>query len=229
MRERFSQFFYALMAAFGVLFLINLFDLNTMKLDTRNWPLYILVPLYLLGLHFLWQKFNAWSSKAMEQASATDPQTGLNNSSEFFRILEGEIDRSRRRGHVLSVLFIDIDYFGRFNQSRGVAKGNAVLGQMGNLMRENTRKYDYPFRLGNDDFAAVLPETDKVQARLVAERIRELFYSTYPGELSLSIGLVSMVEGDDVNKLFRKSEGAMIEARRDGGNRVRAYVDRGMI
>jgi len=229
MKKRFSLIFYCLMGAFGFLFLLNLFDFHQLSFNTDVWLLYFIVPLYLLGLHLIWSKVWRWNQSEIERVGSTDPQTHLLNSSQFLSVLEGEIDRSRRKGYVLSLLYMDIDYFSRYNQTYGMNKGNAVLDQMGHLLKSNTRKYDYCFRFGNDEFACILPETDKVQARIVAERVRELFYSTYAGDLALSVGLVSLAEGDDTSRLFRKSEAAMIEARRDGGNRIRAYVDRGMI
>ena len=104
-----------------------------------------------------------------------------------------------------------------------------VLSYMGQLIRSSTRKYDSGFRFGNDEFALIFPETDKSQARIVAERLRERFFNQFNGELGLSIGITELDDGDNVDRIVRKAEAAMQEARRNGGNRTRAYIERGQL
>ncbi len=107
--------------------------------------------------------------------------------------------------------------------------GDEVLAHMGEILTGMTRKYDIGFRFGNDEFVVLLPETDKVQARFIAERIGEAFGRTYEGSLSLSMGIAQWIEEDSVDTLLRKAEEAMNEARRGGGNLIRTHIDRGQV
>ena len=163
----------------------------------------------------------------LSAARITEPLSGLYNSTHFFSCMEGEIDRSVRNNYTFSLIYMDIDYFQRYNQDQGLKEGDKVITRLGELMTGVTRKYDLGFRFGNDEFAMVLPETDKIKSRIIAERIRNSFQLAYDGKLSLSIGISEWEKGDDVDRMLRKAETAMNEARRGGGNKIRAHIDRG--
>ncbi len=169
------------------------------------------------------------TNKALETAMVTDPQSLMYNSAHFYSTVEAEIDRSKRRDYTFSIIYSDIDYFHRYNEENGMKAGDDVLAHMGEMLAGMTRKYDIGFRFGNDEFVVLLPETDKVQARFIAERIGEAFGRAYEGSLSLSIGIAQWIEGDTVDSLLRKAEESMNDARRGGGNLIRTHIDRGQV
>jgi diguanylate cyclase (GGDEF)-like protein len=218
-----------LMVIYATLFLLANFDFKTMMLATDNWIEYVLLVLFYILLFQFWSMARRVCQQNVLRASITDSLSSLFNSQHFFRTLEAEIDRSRRKGHGLSAMLVDIDYFHRYNQTHGLRVGDRVLRRIGEIVRSSTRKYDTGFRFGNDDFALILPETDRMESRIIGERLRETFESLYGGELALSIGVATLDENDDVDRLLRKAELAMEEARRGGGNRTRTYIERGQI
>jgi len=227
MRERYERHLILLLVVFAVLFLLVNTDFKELRVDLDNWIEYVLVVLFDGLLFYFWRQTAKAYREEIKEASATDPLSELYNAHHFFKTLDAEADRSKRREHSLSILFMDIDYFHRYNQQHGLEAGNKVLRFVGELIRNSTRKYDSGFRFGNDEFSLLLPETDRIQARMIGERIRESFFNHFGGELGLSVGAAMFEEGDTVDKIVRKAQMAMQEARRSGGNRVRSFIDRG--
>lgn len=229
MDTRMQRLLIILMVIYAVLFFLANLDFATLRLNTDNWIQYVLLVLFFILLWQFWVMARQSCRERVIQASITDTLSGLYNSPHFFRTLEAEIDRSRRKSRQLTALLIDIDYFHRYNQTRGLKQGDDVLSRLGEIIRTSTRRYDSGFRLGKDEFTVILPETDRNEGRVIGERLREAFAGFYSGELSLSIGMASYEPGDDVDRLLRKAELAMEEARRGGGNRTRGYVERGQL
>ncbi len=228
-QQKLTRTLLLLMAVFAVLFVLSNIDFKTLSVNTGNWIEYILIVLFFTLLLQFWKMVRKVHKQEIIKATITDSLSLLFNSQHFFRTLEAEIDRSKRRSHNLSILYLDIDYFHRYNQNHGLREGDRVLRYLGDLIRSATRKYDTAFRFGNDEFALILPETDRMQGRIISERIRESFFNNYGGELGLSIGVASLDEPDNVDRMVRKAESAMEEARRGGGNRIRAYIERGQL
>ncbi|RJO67485.1 MAG: GGDEF domain-containing protein [Myxococcales bacterium] len=229
MNDKLEKVLYLLMGFYALLFVLANFDFATLQLDLSNWVQFLLVILFFVLILQFWKVAKRLHAEEVTRASITDSLSLLFNSRHFFRTLEGEIDRSRRKAHPLSALYLDIDYFHRYNETHGLKAGDRVLRFIGDLIRNSTRKYDAGFRFGNDEFALILPETDRMQGRIIAERLRESFFNQFGGELALSIGVASLEDNDNVDRMVRKAEAAMEDARRGGGNRIRAYIDRGQI
>lgn len=225
---RLQNLLFALLGLFGLLFMAANLDLNRAVFQVDRWILYPIVFGFLLLLLVFWRAVRKVHALDVQRAEATDPLSGLRTMQPFMEALTAEIDRSRRKQRELTVIKLDIDYFTRYNQTHGLKAGDRVIKDMGLLVRESIRGYDQGFRLGNDEFSLILPETDRPQGRIVAERIRETFFSRYGGELALSIGLALMEDpGEDAVRLWSKATLTMEEARKSGGNRTRAYVERG--
>lgn len=100
---------------------------------------------------------NAITFEQTYENSLTDSLTGLPNSRHMFLKLDEEIARARRNGTPLSVLAMDLDFFKEVNDTFGHAVGDKVLRQIGKLLRNNLRDYDFVARLGGDEFMAILP------------------------------------------------------------------------
>ena len=107
-----------------------------------------------------------------EEAAFTDHLTGLANRRRFERQLEREINRTLRLGHPFSLLMIDIDNFKRVNDSYGHNVGDEAIRHIGKVLREETRGIDLAARIGGEEFAILLVETEITRGLEVAERLR---------------------------------------------------------
>lgn len=181
-------------------------------------------------LILIWKKAARHVAAELERVSATDPLTGLLCGNQVRHVLDAELDRSKRMKRPLALLLIDIDYFGVYNRKYGFTLGDEVLISFAADLTKNTRRYDSCFRFGHDEFILILPETNKPSARLIAERLRDAFANRFEGDLSLSMGLTLIDENQDSDPetLLRQLSSALAEARRQGGNRCRSYIERGL-
>jgi diguanylate cyclase (GGDEF)-like protein len=108
----------------------------------------------------------------IQRLSLYDLLTGLANRRMFDYVLEREIKKMRRTGKPLSLLMIDIDFFKTINDIHGHPAGDAVLEQLGAIMKETFRGAHLAARYGGEEFAVILPDTDRGQAVAIAERLR---------------------------------------------------------
>lgn len=175
---------------------------------------------------FQWREREA----KIESMSKTDPLTGLANRRHFFNTLQNEVARSLRTGRPLSFVICDTDKFKAINDTYGHQAGDEVLKTIADVMRANLRMgLDTVGRIGGDEFAIVMTDTNLDGARTLANRIaeavrRQLFgrngvhYST-----SLSIGVVGRHdEPVDVNMLVEVADTLLYQAKREGRDRVAA-------
>ncbi len=141
---------------------------------------------------------NASRYRNAQQLMYSDDLTGLYNHRYLQIALNQEMMRSQRYGLKFSVLFMDLDRFKEINDQHGHLAGSAALQEVGRLMRGCVRDVDTLFRFGGDEFAALLVETDRRAARVVAERIRGLIEKhvfledeNTPSQVTVSIGIAT--------------------------------------
>lgn len=141
---------------------------------------------------------NASRYRNAQQLMYSDDLTGLYNHRYLQIALNQEMMRSQRYGLKFSVLFMDLDRFKEINDQHGHLAGSAALQEVGRLMRGCVRDVDTLFRFGGDEFAALLVETDRRAARVVAERIRGLIEKhvflekdNQPSQVTVSIGIAT--------------------------------------
>jgi diguanylate cyclase (GGDEF)-like protein len=108
----------------------------------------------------------------LEHRSVTDPLTGLFNRYHFDATLKREIARCRRYGAPLSLLLVDVDRLKPLNDRHGHQAGDRALGRVAAAIQKSLRSTDIASRIGGDEFAIILPDTDAVAGLLVATRIR---------------------------------------------------------
>lgn len=163
----------------------------------------------------------------------TDPLTKALNRRAFFRFAEREVLRSRRHGLDVAVLMIDIDHFKSVNDVHGHNTGDDVLKQLVGVISDGTRDEDLLGRLGGEEFALILPETDLERAGILANRLREavkrLSFSTETGEFGISISVgISRPEAMDPDILpaLERADKALYEAKRNGRDRVETAAPR---
>lgn len=169
-------------------------------------------------------------SKARQAAS--DPLTGLPNRRTFDRRLNAEFKRARRFGEPISVLLIDADHFKQVNDQYGHHVGDEVLRRLAATLREHLpREYDVLARVGGEEFATILPHTNREDAAIVAERLRAAIestpFATAAGKLSVtvSIGIGSLsnrvsMEPQTTLDVLDEADRGLYESKRLGRNQV---------
>lgn len=155
--------------------------------------------------------------------------TGLSSRSWFMQQMQIELHRAVRYSNPLSVLMLDIDFFKRINDTHGHQAGDLVLKSVADLCKHMLRDSDICGRLGGEEFALLLPETDQHQAYEVAERLRlgiEKAKIMLPADdttlqLTVSIGISSISSKEEtVEALIARADKALYEAKNTGRNRV---------
>jgi diguanylate cyclase (GGDEF)-like protein/PAS domain S-box-containing protein len=158
-----------------------------------------------------------------------DYLTGLSNRGYFMEQAELELSRAIRYENQLSIFMIDIDFFKQVNDSHGHKVGDTVLKSLAEVCRQTLRDVDIVGRLGGEEFAILLPETDKDEAAEVAERLRAaiaiskvpLSTGGLPLHVTVSIGVASLAsKGDNLDVLLNLADKALYEAKNSGRNRV---------
>lgn len=113
------------------------------------------------------------ANQRLKRLVAVDALTNIANRRHFDRVLDRELRRTRRDGQPLSLIFLDLDEFKRFNDTYGHARGDEVLRQVARTLDETFRRGgDLVARYGGEEFAVVLPGVDGRRAGLYAERLR---------------------------------------------------------
>lgn len=163
-------------------------------------------------------------SKALwERLAVTDMLTELANRRAFLERLREEIARAQRYSYRFLLLILDVDDFKGYNDSLGHPAGDIVLREVAAVLRETMREGDLVARYGGEEFAALLPQTDARQGRVVAERIRDAVERhVFPHRrITVSIGVAEYdVDGDDVETIIDGADRALFVAKRTGRNRV---------
>lgn len=131
------------------------------------------------------------------QLALTDPLTGVANRRALNHELQRELARAERSGHPLSVVLLDIDAFKRINDTRGHLAGDHALQLVARCTQQVTRRGDVVARTGGDEFALMLPETDRREARAIGERVRvELARASEPDlPVQVSLGFATVRAG----------------------------------
>lgn len=147
----------------------------------------------------------------------------------FFSIAESEFLRFRRYHRRLSVLVMDADHFKNINDTYGHYAGDLVLRNVSLITLEQKRAQDTFGRLGGEEFALLLPETNLEQAKVVAERIQKMWGQTpcmvdgTPIYSTVSIGAAEAgAEDKSLEDVLRRADRLMYKAKESGGNRVAA-------
>jgi diguanylate cyclase (GGDEF)-like protein len=157
--------------------------------------------------------------------ATTDALTGLLNHRALAERIDRELERGRRYGRGCSLLFIDIDHFKGLNDTHGHGAGDAVLGELAELLRDSLRSVDTVGRWGGEEFVAVLPELDPDEALMAAERLRASVaaatFRPLEARMTVSIGTASQPrDGDGRAELLEAADRAMYAAKRLGRDRV---------
>jgi len=159
----------------------------------------------------------------LRHMSETDSLTGLFNRRKLLSTLSERFHEYQRYGHPLAILMFDIDHFKQINDRFGHMIGDEVLRHISQVFTGSLRKVDLLARFGGEEFAVLLPHTDLEQARMVAERLRQLVVQTPCDDLevTISVGVSVVTAGDSgPQEVLKRADDALYEAKRSGKNRV---------
>jgi diguanylate cyclase (GGDEF)-like protein len=161
-------------------------------------------------------------------AARTDVLTGIANRRHFYDLVDREIKRLTRYGHVFSVAYIDIDNFKAVNDTFGHSAGDALLRLTAEIMNSHLRATDTAARLGGDEFGVLLPETGADAARIVLGKIQREMQDAVKAKnwsVSLSVGMITyLTPPASADKLLERIDALMYEVKRGGKSRIRHEV-----
>jgi diguanylate cyclase (GGDEF)-like protein len=150
--------------------------------------------------------------KTLQLNAVTDPLTGLYNRRLFGESFEKELNRSRRYGSQLGLVILDLHRFKEVNDKHGHPRGDDVLRAAATTLKKALRTSDSAFRIGGDEFALLLPQTDADQALALSRRVETVFAETLQS-LQLSVGVnmdhgvaVFPQDGEQADQLIRVAD-----------------------
>ncbi|EJO5346333.1 diguanylate cyclase [Clostridium botulinum] len=171
--------------------------------------------------------------KELESLANKDGLTGVYNHRFFHDSLNKKIIKCKTNDEVLSMIFIDIDYFKHYNDLYGHQKGDKVLKTIGDILKNNTREEDVVARYGGEEFAILLSNILEKDAINIAERIRKKIQDTYfegeenqpNGNLTVSMGIsIYPYKSKSDVELIKSADDALYRAKFFNKNRVEAYT-----
>lgn len=182
-------------------------------------------------INFIGVKQDISERKALEemlqQLANTDSLTGLFNRRAFLERLACESERVLRSGDTATLLMLDLDFFKRINDTYGHAVGDQTLKEFTTVIRTNSRSVDVPARLGGEEFAVLLPNTNHDEALVMAERLRkqvsEIIIPHPKGDVCVTVSIgatlltTSNAEGETA---LNRADTALYAAKESGRNKI---------
>lgn len=167
--------------------------------------------------------FKAYLDTCEEQAS-TDHLTGLANRRRFERQLDKEVERTSRHGRPFCLVMLDLDDFKQVNDTFGHEAGDEALKSLARVLQQGTRGIDLAARVGGEEFAVILTETNLETAIEVAERLRVAIKALEippVGQIAASFGVAECPShAQSSRELLASADAALYEAKRQGRDRV---------
>ncbi|MFV1966882.1 MAG: GGDEF domain-containing protein [Pirellulaceae bacterium] len=154
----------------------------------------------------------------------TDALTGLPNRRAFDDELARRFSEWRKNGRPISVVFVDIDHFKKFNDQHGHLAGDAVLTQVARTLRDSMHDSDLVVRIGGEEFAAILPNCKAANAAQAAERARAaierapFYYEKKRLRVTISCGASQVIKDELASSLIKRADEAMYASKDAGRN-----------
>ncbi|HHD79557.1 MAG TPA: GGDEF domain-containing protein [Epsilonproteobacteria bacterium] len=163
----------------------------------------------------------------LKHLASTDPMTGLLNRRAFFDICDQAMIDASTKEKALTCLIVDIDHFKNINDTYGHDMGDKVIKNIAQLMLDNTRTLDHVGRIGGEEFAILMSDTDMESAYQISDRLREniskykMLLNDKSVSVTVSIGLSYLTHKDkNIHTLLKRADTALYEAKENGRNQV---------
>lgn len=209
MKDRFYRLAPVILTVAGFPIIICLYFVHDFLYGRRQWVFWLILSLVnmcsgvLIGELF----------KKLLQGANKDPLTGLYNRRCFYDRIDYEIGKMKRTKLPLSFALIDIDNFKTINDTYGHLEGDRVLVEIAGIFKTQARSGDTIVRWGGEEFAMILPETDKSGALAFAERIRTLVErSNRRHKITICIGITTVYQEYDAEKIMSIADRALYRA-----------------
>jgi diguanylate cyclase (GGDEF)-like protein len=166
-----------------------------------------------------------------EQLIRIDNLTGAVNARYFSELVNMEIERTQRTQRPFSIVYVDLDNFKSLNDNLGLSEGDEALRTIARLAKSALRKVDVVARVGGDEFAFLLPETNQAgsqsaMARLQASILDEMHKNNW--SVTLSVGVLTCLKAAQTSdELIRRANELMVSAKQSGQNSIQYSVDAG--
>lgn len=200
---------------------LHMFPQNDLHLIVWNaamrFGFFVIVSLLLSALN------NAYRREA--SLARTDRIAKTANNRFFHEVTTAEVSRSKRYGHPISAVYLDLDNFKSVNDRFGHRTGDELLRRVAETIDENIRDSDVVARIGGDEFAILLPETGKDAADAVITKVHQSLLATMKQKnwpVTFSVGAVTFLHApDSANEILEKADDLMYSVKRSGKNGVR--------
>lgn len=167
------------------------------------------------------------ANEQLNRLATLDHLTGCANRRHFYSQAEAELSRSRRYNRDMGLVIMDVDHFKAINDQFGHAAGDAVLQTLVETLRRELRDLDVLGRIGGEEFALLLPETDRGEALQIAERLRQrladlrIEHDDQALSLTASFGVTAREPADrKLDSMMRRADRALYEAKAAGRDRT---------
>ena len=173
------------------------------------------------------------ANHVLKDLALHDGLTGLFNHRHFQESLTLEVMRAGRYQHDFSLIFLDVDFFKQYNDTHGHPAGDRLLCMLATLLKAGTPCLGFAARYGGEEFVLLLPETGKVEAATLAERLRlQIANNVFPSHetipetrVTVSIGVATFPkDGEHAQILLEHVDQALYQAKHQGRNQVVAYA-----
>lgn len=186
----------------------------------------ILINIIMLVL-FIFMTLALKERNKYKNLSSIDFLTGIYNRTQFMKLGNYELDKSKRYGGKFSILLMDLDYFKKINDTYGHNFGDKILKMVSSTIRTTIRESDLLARWGGEEFICLLPNTNSTDAFVVAEKIRKQIENTnFPESLkvTISIGICEKQNEDyTIEDVTEKADKALYESKKSGRNLSTLY------
>ena len=184
----------------------------------------ILITLILNNMFaYIFSKHMRLHTNRLAKEATKDSLTGTDNRKLFDKKIKESLAWYKRKGIVSALIIIDIDHFKKINDQFGHAKGDEVLIKLVSIIQKRIRITDHVFRLGGEEFAILLPETNVVLGAFMAEELRQLIENgdiIKNSPVTVSLGVSECKQEDTEMDWFKRADNALYSAKNSGRNKV---------